>query len=251
MPLVAGQAHGEAYVLIAKETVNVQHEALTVLANYSMSVFIDAKITLQLHPRDNRRITGNSGSAAALCAICSLVMGRLCRSDTAVTALVAGEPLLHAVAGLQLKADAMRAAGLRRLVMATANENDWNALPPWLFLHTYSFTHILRACELNRPNCTFARLGLVRVTDHIRQKLLHGTSFGEDYVAIAKTTIDDRHESLTCSAARSVQACEWSAVPLGHGGDGESGWNGVSGRDCRLVGLRGQRHGDDRLMEIS
>ncbi|KAL3091775.1 hypothetical protein niasHS_004491 [Heterodera schachtii] len=67
---------GEAYVLIAKETVSVQHDDLTVLGRtYSMeawdgffaayvnantlttvagSLFIDAKITLQLHPRDNR-----------------------------------------------------------------------------------------------------------------------------------------------------------------------------------------------------
>ncbi|KAL3105121.1 hypothetical protein niasHT_028793 [Heterodera trifolii] len=67
---------GEAYVLIAKETVSVHHDDLTVLGRtYSLeawdgffaayvhantlttvagSLFIDAKITLQLHPRDNR-----------------------------------------------------------------------------------------------------------------------------------------------------------------------------------------------------
>ncbi|KAL3104954.1 hypothetical protein niasHT_028486 [Heterodera trifolii] len=67
---------GEAYVLIAKETVSVHHDDLTVLGRtYSMeawdgffaayvhantlttvagSLFIDAKITLQLHPRGNR-----------------------------------------------------------------------------------------------------------------------------------------------------------------------------------------------------
>ncbi|KAL3105115.1 hypothetical protein niasHT_028787 [Heterodera trifolii] len=71
-----GRLMAEAYVLIAKETVSVHHDDLTVLGRtYSMeawdgffaayvhantlttvagSLFIDAKITLQLHPRDNR-----------------------------------------------------------------------------------------------------------------------------------------------------------------------------------------------------
>ncbi|KAL3091774.1 hypothetical protein niasHS_004490 [Heterodera schachtii] len=71
----------------------------------------------------------------------------------------------------------------------------------------------------NRPNCQFARPNLVRVTDHIRRKDDHqGTIFGQHpnrpgqclgvhvathpaplpntgfaYMAIAKTTIDERH----------------------------------------------------------
>ncbi|KAL3105147.1 hypothetical protein niasHT_028819 [Heterodera trifolii] len=93
VPLVAGQEHhGEAYVMIAKETVSVQHEALTVLRTYTMQA------TLQLHPRDNRLVTGNSGSAAALCAICSRVLR------------------------IEAKTEAMRNARLGHLVMAKVHE---------------------------------------------------------------------------------------------------------------------------------
>ncbi|KAL3125633.1 hypothetical protein niasHT_010213 [Heterodera trifolii] len=71
MPLVAGQAHGEAYVLIAKETVTPPTRQPARHWQFGLS-----------------RRNG---------AICSLVTDRLCRSDTAVTTLVAGEPLLNAV----------------------------------------------------------------------------------------------------------------------------------------------------------
>ncbi|KAL3092016.1 hypothetical protein niasHS_005966 [Heterodera schachtii] len=71
-----------------EKTTYVQHELLTVL----------------VHLRDKCLVTGNSDSAYVTCAICSLVMGRLCRSDTCLptaidqTALLPGECLgVHVV----------------------------------------------------------------------------------------------------------------------------------------------------------
>ncbi|KAL3086136.1 hypothetical protein niasHS_008909 [Heterodera schachtii] len=79
------------------------------------------------------------------------------------------------------------------------------------------FLHVL--ANSNRPNCTFARPSLVRVTDHIRRKEDHqGTIFGQypnrpdqclgvhvathpaplphtsfAYMVVAKATIDERY----------------------------------------------------------
>ncbi|KAL3109128.1 hypothetical protein niasHT_013908 [Heterodera trifolii] len=192
-----------------EKTTYVQHELLTVL----------------VHLRDKCLVTGNSDSAYVTCAICSLVMGRLCRSDT-------------------------------------------------------------------RPNCTFARRSLVRVTDHIRRKEDHqGTIFGqypnrpgqclgvhvvrhpaplpptsEACMAIAKSTVDERYGLFNLFTEHDddawngffeayVHAIRWCPSPATISSmTTMSPCNGRSKEipDSRLLRRpTWTRHGDDRLTEIS
>ncbi|KAL3110333.1 hypothetical protein niasHT_018871 [Heterodera trifolii] len=75
-------------------------------------------------------IFGPSASAAILCAVVSLFTNRLCRSDTAVTARVEfGTDELFGVGFLAQKAWGAREADLTRLVMSTADQDAWAAVP--------------------------------------------------------------------------------------------------------------------------
>ncbi|KAL3103561.1 hypothetical protein niasHS_000744 [Heterodera schachtii] len=75
-------------------------------------------------------VFGPSASAAVLCAVVSLFTNRLCRSDTAVTARVEfGTDELFVVGFLAQKAWGARKAELTRLVMSTADQDAWAAVP--------------------------------------------------------------------------------------------------------------------------
>ncbi|KAL3103799.1 hypothetical protein niasHT_020828 [Heterodera trifolii] len=67
-------------------------------------------------PRRHSPVVGPSGGAAFFCAVMSLMTNRLCRSDTAVSAVVTNGVALGAVGGLKWKADGARRAGLSRMV---------------------------------------------------------------------------------------------------------------------------------------
>ncbi|KAL3107913.1 hypothetical protein niasHT_019125 [Heterodera trifolii] len=73
---------------------------------------------------------GHSGSGAILCAVVSLLTNSLCRSDTAVSVNVDGfTDLLFGVGLLAAKAHGAREARLTRLVLATQDREQWEALP--------------------------------------------------------------------------------------------------------------------------
>ncbi|KAL3075402.1 hypothetical protein niasHT_036122 [Heterodera trifolii] len=80
-------------------------------------------------PKRHTPVVGPSGGAAFFCAVMSLMTNRLCRSDTAVSATVTNGVGIGAVGGLRWKAEGARSAGLTRMVMATANEAHWAAIP--------------------------------------------------------------------------------------------------------------------------
>ncbi|KAL3075408.1 hypothetical protein niasHT_036128 [Heterodera trifolii] len=75
-------------------------------------------------------VFGPSASAAVLCAVVSLFTNQLCRSDTAVTARVEfGNDELFGVGFLAQKAWSAREADLSSLVMSTADQDAWAAVP--------------------------------------------------------------------------------------------------------------------------
>ncbi|KAL3085710.1 hypothetical protein niasHS_009651 [Heterodera schachtii] len=140
---------GEVFTLTVKVTVQRDRDTLTLMftADHdTQAAYLDGYMSalialldvgndflaqnncsVQMWPR-GREISGPSGGACLLCAAYSLATRRLCRADTAVTAIAIGEQL-HAIEGLRRKVEAARLAGLRRVVLSSENAEDWHALP--------------------------------------------------------------------------------------------------------------------------
>ncbi|KAL3071714.1 hypothetical protein niasHS_016389 [Heterodera schachtii] len=77
-------------------------------------------------------IDGVSGSGTVFSSIFSLVTGRLCRSDTAITAWVDQHLQIRGIEELAEKATVASEedAKIKRLVMSHENQQEWEALPP-------------------------------------------------------------------------------------------------------------------------
>ncbi|KAL3116876.1 hypothetical protein niasHT_003400 [Heterodera trifolii] len=88
-------------------------------------------IVLHVSPQV-REIDGASGSGTMFSSIYSLATGRLCRSDTAITAWVDGMQQIRGVEELAQKALVASAEDdkIKRLVMSRENQQEWEALPP-------------------------------------------------------------------------------------------------------------------------
>ncbi|KAL3085708.1 hypothetical protein niasHS_009649 [Heterodera schachtii] len=140
---------GEVFTLTVKVTVQRGRDTLTLMftADHdTQAAYIDGYMSamialldvvndllaqnncsVQMWPR-GMNVGRPSVGACLLCAAYSLATRRLCRDDTAVTAIATGEQL-HAIEELQLKVDAARLAGLHRVVLSSENADDWHALP--------------------------------------------------------------------------------------------------------------------------
>ncbi|KAL3103559.1 hypothetical protein niasHS_000742 [Heterodera schachtii] len=103
---------------------------LTAVLRAQALLGIDQLLPLILQRWPPLHVFGPSASAAVLSAVVSLFTNRLCRSDTAVTARVEfGTDELFGVSFLAQKAWGARKAELTRLVMSTADQDAWAAVP--------------------------------------------------------------------------------------------------------------------------
>ncbi|KAL3103835.1 hypothetical protein niasHS_000829 [Heterodera schachtii] len=103
---------------------------LTAVLRVQALLGIDQLLPFILQRWPPLHVFGPSASAAVLCAVVSLFTNRLCRSDTAVTARVEfGTDELFGVGFLAQKAWGARKAELTRLVMSTADQDAWAAVP--------------------------------------------------------------------------------------------------------------------------
>ncbi|KAL3108369.1 hypothetical protein niasHT_014518 [Heterodera trifolii] len=100
--------------------------------NLAGNDFLDRNcIVLHVSPQV-AEIDGVSGSGTVFSSIISLVTGRLCRSDTAITAWVDGMQQIRGVEELAQKALVASEEDdkIKRLVMSRENQQEWEALPP-------------------------------------------------------------------------------------------------------------------------